>query len=96
MIFYCRLTTTFSSCQLYIISCNKASNFVKLHKICQTCLFSGKSMKSQKFPFQLVLTTFKDTDREEVPSNKSQALAKSRNRDIWVIGTSNQFFIRGS
>ena len=36
---------------------------------------------------------FKDTQREKVPSNKTPALTKSRNMDIWVVGTSNQIFI---
>ena len=38
----------------------------------------------------------KDTLREKVPSNKTQALTKNVNMDIWVVGTSNQFFISGS
>ena len=40
--------------------------------------------------------TFKDTHREKVPSNKTQALTKSTNMDIWTAGNSNQFFIRDS
>ena len=32
---------------------------------------------------------FKDTQREKAPSNKTPALTKSLNMDIWVIGTSN-------
>ena len=39
---------------------------------------------------------FKDTYREKTPSKKNSALTKSTNIDIWVIGTSNQLFIRGS
>ena len=38
----------------------------------------------------------KDTHREKVPANKIATLSKSTNMDIWVVGTSNQFFIRGS
>ena len=37
---------------------------------------------------------FKDTHREKAPSNKIPALTKTIN--IWVVGTSNQLFIRGS
>ena len=37
-----------------------------------------------------------DTHREKAPSNKTPALKNSTNMGIWVIGTSNQFFIRGS
>ena len=38
----------------------------------------------------------KDTHRENAPSNKIPALTKSMNMDIWVVGTTNQLFIRGS
>ena len=38
----------------------------------------------------------KDTHREKASSNKTPALTKSRNMGIWVVGTSNQLFIRGS
>ena len=40
--------------------------------------------------------SFKDTLRGKTLSNKTQALRKTINMDIWVIGTSNQLFIRGS
>ena len=39
---------------------------------------------------------FKDIHREKAPSNKTPTLTKSRNMGIWVVGTSNQPFIRGS
>ena len=38
----------------------------------------------------------KDTHRKKVPSNKTPVLTKSMNMDIWVVGTSNQLFIRVS
>ena len=38
----------------------------------------------------------KDTHREKTPSNKTLALTKGTNMGIRVVGTSNQFFIRGS
>ena len=38
----------------------------------------------------------KDTHKEKQPANNTTALTKSRNMGIWVIGTSNQLFIRGS
>ena len=38
----------------------------------------------------------KDTHREKAPSNKAPALTKSTNMGIWVVGTRNQLFIRGS
>ena len=42
-----------------------------------------------------MLITYKDTHRENSPSNKTQALTKNMNMDIWVIGTLNQIFKRG-
>ena len=38
----------------------------------------------------------KDTLRVKALSNKTPALTKSANMDIWVVGTSNQLFMRGS
>ena len=32
---------------------------------------------------------------EKAPSNKTQALTKSMNVDIWVVGTLNLLFVRG-
>ena len=34
--------------------------------------------------------------RENTHSNKTQPLTKSMNKDIWVIGTMKQLFVRGS
>ena len=51
--------------------------------------------KSQDF-FCYFLAGIKDTRREKAPSNKTSALTKSTNIDIWVVGTSNELFIRGS
>ena len=39
---------------------------------------------------------FKDAHREIALSNETPALTKRRNMGIWVFGTSNQLFIRGS
>ena len=40
----------------------------------------------------------KDTHREKEPSNKTPTLSESMNMnmDVWLVGTSNQLFIRGS
>ena len=38
----------------------------------------------------------KDTHREKAPSNKTLALTESMNMSIWVAGTLNQVFVRGS
>ena len=42
------------------------------------------------------LKFIKDTHREKAPSNKTLALTKITNIDIWVVGILNQLFIRGS
>ena len=38
----------------------------------------------------------KDTRREKALSNKTQAVTKSMNMDIWVVDASNQLCITGS
>ena len=38
----------------------------------------------------------KDTHMEKTPSNKAPALTESTNIGIWVVGTTNQLFIRVS
>ena len=38
----------------------------------------------------------KDTHRENAPSNETPIVSKSMNIDVWVVGTSNQLFLRGS
>ena len=38
----------------------------------------------------------KDTLREKVPSSKTLTPTKSKSMGLWVIGTSNQLFVRGS
>ena len=43
-----------------------------------------------------VIRHIKDTHREKAPSNKTPMLTKSTNMGIWIIGTSNQLFTRGS
>ena len=48
-------------------------------------------------PFKwIVYFTLKDTHREKAPSNITAAFTKSMNMVIWVVGTSNELFIRGS
>ena len=38
----------------------------------------------------------KDTHRVKALSNKTPTLTESMNMDIWVVGTLNKLFIRGS
>ena len=49
----------------------------------------------RKFFHWLMSTLLSDTRREKTRSNKTLTLWKSTNRNIWVVGTSNQLFIRG-
>ena len=35
----------------------------------------------------------KDAHRKKTPSNKTQALAKSINKDIWVVSTLNYYYL---
>ena len=51
------------------------------------CLFS-------MFPSWVMVLKF--THREKALPNKTPALAKSMNMGIWIVGTSNQLFIRSS
>ena len=37
-----------------------------------------------------------DTHMEKAPSNKTPALTKTANMGIWIVGTTNQLFKRGS
>ena len=39
---------------------------------------------------------FKHPHREQATSNRTPVYTKSMNMDIWLVGTSNQLFIRGS
>ena len=56
-----------------------------------------QSMGSSIFHYKIVqLYSFKDTHREKIPSNKFPAPTECTNMGIWVIGTSNHLFIRGS
>ena len=48
------------------------------------------------WPFFNMHEKVKNTHRKKAPSNKTPTLSKSMNMDIWVVGTSNQLFIRGS
>ena len=41
-------------------------------------------------------SSLKDTHMEKGLSKKTPVLTKSTNKHIWVVGTSNKLFIRGS
>ena len=59
-------------------------------------LHKGLALYSSKYENFIVLGDFKDAHREKVPSNKTPTLRKSTKLGIWVVGTSNRLFIRGS
>ena len=44
----------------------------------------------------LVFQLLKDSHKEKEPSNKTPALRKIANMDVWAVGSLNQLFIRGS
>ena len=46
--------------------------------------------------FGRIQIDFKDTHREKTPQSKTPTLLTSMNKDIWVVGTSNQLYTRGS
>ena len=48
------------------------------------------------FAVKMRFYQIKDTYIEKAASNKTPALTKSANMGIWVVGTSNQLFTRGS
>ena len=60
------------------------------------------SFSMKLFCFEKKVTSFlsqtfiKDTHVEKTPSNKTPALTESTNMSIWVVGRTNQLFIRGS
>ena len=54
------------------------------------------TVSSDRAQLTLLIQLLKGTHREKAPSNKTPVLMKSINMDIWVAGTSNHFFIRGS
>ena len=56
--------------------------------------FSAKQTffkRDTKFCLHLTILKMK-----KIPSNKALTLSKIMNMDIWVVGTLNQLFIRGS
>ena len=63
------------------------------------CEYSVEVLNRQKFQdkqYVRLFETLEDTKREITPSNKTPALTESMNMDIWLLGASNQLFIRGS
>ena len=53
-------------------------------------------MKSLIYCIDNSVKCIKDNHREKAPSNETPALTKGANLGIWVVGTSNQLFIKGS
>ena len=53
-------------------------------------------LSSEKMSNKYCKRCFKNTHRENAPSNKTPALTNSMNMDIWIVGISNQHFVRGS
>ena len=53
-------------------------------------------MALHETPFHFFIKSLRILTGKKTPSNKTPALTKSMNMDIWVIGTSTQHFRRGS
>ena len=68
----------------------------KLYQKTTTNNFNTFQNLSQQIYLSYNHKSFKDTYREKAPSYKTAALTESQNKEIWVVGTSNQIFIRGS
>ena len=49
-----------------------------------------------KFPTSKLSKIIKDTHREKAPSIKTRAFTKRTSMGIWIDGTTNQLFRRGS
>ena len=59
-------------------------NFLDFNHVCNIIISNNEK------------SLLKDTHREKSPSNKTPALRKIANMDVWAVGTLNQLFIRGS
>ena len=51
---------------------------------------------SRDLHISLGSSLLKDTHREKAPPNETPALTESTNMGVWVVGTTNQLFVRGS
>ena len=51
--------------------------------------------KIKEFHLRTNIRCLKDTHRENVHSNKTEALAESMNMCVWTIGKLNQLFMTG-
>ena len=83
----------------FINECNKRDNLIK--KSVKIICFKSMLMKffslQEKSLFTIHNSTgVKDTHSEKGLSNETPTLTKSMNVEIWVVGTSNQLFIRVS
>ena len=75
-----------------LFSCVKKESYFYM-KIIIALSHIRKIASFQMYSFCLTII-LKDTHRKKSLSNKTQSLLKSMNMDIWVVGTSNQLFIR--
>ena len=70
------------------------ANFVIIYQV--KYMFPYTSTLKAKFPLNKIFGSLRSILREKVTSNKTPAFTKSMSMFIWVVGTSNQLFIRGS
>ena len=62
------------------------------YKFCLPIKFRQESGMQWELEYECFL--LKDTHRDKAPSNKSPVLTKSMNMDGWVVGASDQLFVR--
>ena len=76
------------------------TSFAKKKSVLDVCL-GAKRASAFSFTsrlcrlFFVYLVSFNNNHREKGPSNKTPVLTKITNMGIWVVGTSNQIFVRG-
>ena len=86
---WARVLTSFSTLEIHI-DFSENLTLTLTEEIQLMCWGQAKSQVTVHFGI------LKDAHREKAPSSKTPALTKSRKMSIWLVGTSNQLFSRGS
>ena len=68
------------------------TNFVIIYQ--EKYVFLYTSTLRTKFPLNEIFGSLRSILREKVTSNKTPAFTKSMSMFVWVVGTSNQLFMR--
>ena len=88
----------FTSLPPHSFSSTKSSKFHKWPQFFLTSVMGDlkRYFTTNLFLLWAVSADSCETNRENTPSHKTQVFTKSMNINIWVLGTLNHFFIRGS